>query len=255
MRQRRPRLADRIPFAARLQGERFRGAARLRRTDYFGERSRPAVSECFRDLSSADCTPWLAARLRTVFAIRAGKEVFVHKFTGWPRVGALREAFPDARFVHVVRDGRAVASSLVQMPWWDGWRGPSGWSFGPLPAELEKAWIASGQRFPVLAGIEWKLLVDAFEHARAQAGEETILEVRYEDFVADPARQLERILSFAGLESTAQFDRFSRRFPVQPNRAAAYVKELASEDLRVLDEVLGETLARYGYDVPASTGS
>jgi len=32
----------------------------------------------------------------------------------------LAEAFPDATFIHVVRDGRAVASSLLKTGWLDG---------------------------------------------------------------------------------------------------------------------------------------
>lgn len=46
------------------------------------------------------------------------------KITGWPRVGFLHEIFEDAKFIHLIRDGRAVAYSLLQQPWWEGWRGP-----------------------------------------------------------------------------------------------------------------------------------
>jgi hypothetical protein len=207
----------------------------------------PAFAQPFRDLTSSDCGPWLEKRLRRFFTTEEAPKLFVHKFTGWPRIGALAAAFPDARFIHVVRDGRAVANSLIQMPWWDGWRGPTGWSFGPLSAELSQAWENSGHRFPVLAGIEWKLLVDGFEVARAEIDATRILEVRYEDFVSHPTAHLETILAFAGLDKSTQFERFSESFAVRPGRMAEWVKELRSDDLTALDQVLAGTLARYGY--------
>ena len=85
----------------------------------------PMITAPFRDLTAADVTPWLAKRLRKFCESRAvgEREQFTHKFTGWPRVAFLHEVFPEARFVHLVRDGRAVANSLVQMSWWRGHSG------------------------------------------------------------------------------------------------------------------------------------
>jgi hypothetical protein len=91
----------------------------------------PTVSEPFRDLTAEDVTPWLAKRFRAFFEERAEAQdvdVFMHKFTGWPRARFIAEIMPEARFLHVVRDGRAVASSIVQRPWWKGWLGSNGGS-------------------------------------------------------------------------------------------------------------------------------
>src|SRR5439155_6926406 len=96
----------------------------------------PVLAGSDHDLTADDLTQDLVERFRRFFEVRARaqrKPVFVHKFTGWPRARLIHAAFPEARFVHVVRDGRAVAASLVRMPWWKGREGPSGWGFGPLP--------------------------------------------------------------------------------------------------------------------------
>ena len=93
-------------------------------------------SEPFRDLTEADVTPWLEARFRSFFEERAEAQdanVFMHKFTGWPRARFIDAVMPNARFLHIVRDGRAVASSIVQRPWWKGYLGVPGWGFGELP--------------------------------------------------------------------------------------------------------------------------
>lgn len=210
----------------------------------------PALVAPFRDLVAADATPWLATRFATFFEQQAqaqGVPVFLHKFTGWPRAGFIDAAVPDARFVHVVRDGRAVANSLTQMPWWDGYAGPSAWSWGPLPPSYEAEWEASGRSFPVLAGLEWKMLIDAFEEAKASVEPERWLEVRYEDVLEDPQGRIEEILAFLGLSWDEGFDRSFQRYAFGRDRADAFRRELDARDIEVLDASLGEYLERFGY--------
>src|SRR6266511_1591940 len=141
----------------------------------------PLLPSTRRDLLASDLTPWLEQRLRGFFERRMraqGRRMFVHHVTGWPRAGLLQAAFPDARFVHVIRDGRAVASSWLQMPWWSGFEGPSNWSLGPLPAAYSSEWERSGRSFVVLAGLGWKLLMDAFDAARMAMPPRQWLDVR-----------------------------------------------------------------------------
>jgi hypothetical protein len=210
----------------------------------------PLVSSPFRDLEPDDATPWLAGRFRSFFERRAraqGGPVFLHKFTGWPRAGFIAQIFPEARFVHVVRDGRAVASSLLQMPWWQGFRGPAEWGWGPLSDRDGRAWNASGRSFALLAGLEWKLLMDAFERARADVPDDQWLDVRYEDFVADPRGRIKELLSFMGLEWTERFERGFRRHTIRADRTEAYLRDLSPEEVAALDRSLRPHLARLGY--------
>ncbi|MHB8488835.1 MAG: sulfotransferase [Candidatus Dormibacteria bacterium] len=44
---------------------------------------------------------------------------FLHKLTGWPRVGLLHAAFPDAYFIHVHREMSATARSWLRQSWFD----------------------------------------------------------------------------------------------------------------------------------------
>ena len=210
----------------------------------------PAISTPERDLLADDATPWLADRTRRFFERRLtaqGLPAFVHKLTGWPRAGFLDRVFPDARFVHVVRDGRAVANSFVQMPWWRGYEGPDAWGWGPLPAEDRAAWEAAGRSYPLLAGLEWKLLVDAFDRAAAELPADRWLEVRYEEFIADPRAVMARVLTFLDLEWDERFERGFARYTFDDGRTQAYLRDLGGADVAALDRVLGPTLARYGY--------
>jgi hypothetical protein len=210
----------------------------------------PMLSQPVRDLVAEDASAWLSTRLRGFFEQRAaaqGRPLFLHKFTGWPRAGLLHEVFPQARFVHVVRDGRAVASSLVQQPWWAGFGGPEAWGFGPLSTADAELWHASGRSFPVLAGLEWKLLIEAFAEARAKLPDDRWLELRYEDIVARPREQVGRLLEHLGLEWSDPFERSFAALEFTPARAGAYRDELSPRDAELLERALGPALRAHGY--------
>lgn len=210
----------------------------------------PAVCNPSRDLLAGDATPWLSARVRNVFQARAREQhrpVLLHKFTGWPRAGFLDAVFPGSRFVHVVRDGRAVANSWLQMPWFDGHRGPEEWLFGPLPPAYREEWEASGRSFVLLAGLAWKMLIDAFDEAREALGPARWLELRYEDLVADPEAAFARALGFLGLPWDAPFARALAGYRFRSERSQAFRRDLGPEALALLDASLVGHLARFGY--------
>ncbi|RAY11389.1 hypothetical protein DPM19_30665 [Actinomadura craniellae] len=212
----------------------------------------PLLVDPFRDLVAGDATPWLAGRLRAFFeqrAAAAGAPVYLHKFTGWPRAGLLHEVFPGTRFVHVVRDGRAVAASWLRMPWWRGHLGPAGWHFGPLPEPYARQWEQSGRCHVQLAGIGWNMLMDAHEAARAALPADRWLEVRYEDVVADPAEHFTRMLRFFGLEPDRAFERGLARYTFATGRADAFRTDLSPAQVATLDKTLAPHLERLGYPV------
>ncbi|HUZ70765.1 MAG TPA: sulfotransferase [Candidatus Saccharimonadales bacterium] len=211
----------------------------------------PIMSMPFRDLEAEDCTPWLRDRFRNFFERRMAAQrcdVFIQHLTGWPRAGFIRAAFPDARFVHVVRDGRAVANSWLQMGWWRGYQGPEAWHLGPLSPEAATVWEESGRSFVVLAGLGWKMLIEAFERARDAIPADQWLEVRYEDVVAEPRRHIESILDFVGLPWSDEFEREFAAYPFEGGRVQGFRRDLDQASLVQLENAIGPTLRAYGYD-------
>jgi hypothetical protein len=215
-----------------------------------GRQVSPLVSSPHRDLTADDVTPWLARRLREFVSdrVRAQRRpVFLHKFTGWPRAGFLKAIFPQAKFIHVVRDGRAVASSLVQRPWWKGYLGVPGWGFGALPEPYEREWKSSGYSYVVLAGLEWKVMMDAFDVAKTLTPQEDWMDLRYEDFVEAPRRCAEALVRFSGLSWNEAFDREVARRTFSRARLGAYEKDLTPAQLTALERVLSDHLRIHGY--------
>lgn len=217
----------------------------------------PLLVDPASDPGAADLTPWLRERLNAFVDRRTARlelPVFLHKLTGWPRAGLLAAAFPDARFVHVVRDGRAVASSWLQMPWWKGHLGPQGWHFGPLPAELDELWQRKGRGQPVLAGLAWRMLVEAYDQAEGELGDRW-LTVRHEDVLAEPEATLRQVLTHLDLEYTPTFAAGVARYRLHGERTEAFRSDLAPEQVADLEDVMAAQLVRHEYPLSSTRGS
>jgi hypothetical protein len=105
------------------------------------------------------------------------------------RIRVLLELFPDARFVHIVRDPRVVFPSTVHL-----WR---------------SLYETHGLQVPTFQGLEDHVfttflhLYDRLEEDRALIPPGRFHEVRYEDLVHEPVGQMERLYDRLGLEEFA----------------------------------------------------
>ena len=210
----------------------------------------PIYSRPYRDLTADDVTPWLEKRFRSFFEQRyeiAGLPMMLHKYTGWSRLGFFARIFPEARFVHVVRDGRAVANSWLQMRWWSGYQGVDKWLWGPLTAEEQALWEAQGQTYPALAGISWRKLMESFQSDEAQALADRVLTIRYEDFLEDAQGHCRKILDFVGLEWSKDFEEQFATFEIRAGRKTAYRADLETAQLMQIEACCADLLEQFGY--------
>lgn len=230
-----------------------KGGARFAPTEGYRVLARevsPILVDPVRDLTASDATPWIRKRMVRFVEARAERlpaPVFLHKFTGWPRTGFLRACFPDAIFIEVVRDGRAVANSWLQMDWWLGHRGPDQWHFGPLPPDLQWLWEESNRSFPVLAALGWRLLMASYDEARAQVPEDSWLRVRYEDVLGDPELAFGSMLGRMELDWTPEFGSSFARYEFSSGRADAFRRDLSVAELVAMEAVLEKPLELAGY--------
>ena len=214
----------------------------------FWEHHCKGFSAPYRDLLAADVTDKAKSHLpRTMAKILTEKRNRVLlKITGWPRIGFLSEIFEDARFIHVMRDGRAVANSMLNVYFWQGWKGPQDWGWGELSPAQEDEWNEYGQSFVVLAAIQWKILMDAMEKAKSTISSERFLEIRYENLCSDPVGQFQKVTQFCELEWTVDFERQLGRYQLK-NTNDKFRYDLTAKQQSDLEEVLRDYLMRYGY--------
>ena len=167
----------------------------------------------------------------------------------------IRRVLPEARFIHIIRDGRDAALSLRKM-----WFSP-GWKIETQAAYWRKCVLAA---------------------RRAGAGRPDYVEVRYEDLILKTKEALNPICSHAGLNfdedmlsyytrvperlrehkgrvtsdgtplrTQAQRVRQQRRTPEPPDPACVFAwKEMMSADERMgFQSVAGDLLKDLGYEV------
>ena len=168
------------------------------------------------------------------------------KLTGWPRIGFLKAIFPDAKFIHLVRDGRAVAYSIINVAFWWGWQGPQNWRWGELSPIYQAIWDRHERSFLALAGIEWNLLLDALQTAKQNIPDENFLEVRYEDLCAKPDDLLAEVLTFCDLEHKPDFLPMRRRETLH-NANAKWQEELTPRQQALIEDVVQDYLQHYRY--------
>jgi hypothetical protein len=100
----------------------------------------------------------------------------------------------------------------------------------------------------VLAGLAWKLLLDAFDAAKAATSDRPWLVIRYEDVVADPSTTMRTVLEFLGLEWDRSFASQLARIRFEAGRLDAYRRDLSPASLESLERTLAEHLCRFGYE-------
>lgn len=180
------------------------------------------------------------------------KRRFIAQVSGWPRIVFLREIFPDAQFVHMVRDPRATVNSLLNVDWWDGWRGEWNWRYGPIPEKYRHFLNNGTPSFAALASLHYNIIIDNIleESKTLDAGFYT--EMRLEDLVKDAEANIRRLATFAGLTYTEVFDRAWRRIPiVNTNERALRIlpwrENLTDAQQEIITKICAEHMRRFGY--------
>ena len=168
------------------------------------------------------------------------KKIWMDKTPGNAlHVPRLAASFDSAIFVHLVRDGRDVALSLVAQ------------EFGPTSI--------GG------AALYWRKRVTAAAAAGRELPDGRYLEVRYEDLVDRPREVLQRILDLVGLDFDEQMldvGRVAERIQRTTLRPEAHSRlplglrsglrtwqaEMLPRDVEVFELLAGETLEEHGYE-------
>jgi Sulfotransferase family len=219
----------------------------------------PGRADHVLDETHADADPAAAGYLRATIRKHLryfGASRFLNKNPdNSVRLRYLNELFPDAVFVHLVRDGRAVCASLLKA------RDLARRFFGgdhrhATSATKVRGWdeiAAIWDESPVAgAGLLWREVLAAVGHARELIGPERFLDVRYEDFVTRPHEHLQTLARFCQLRLDDSVE------PVFAEAAStlelgarndAWKERFSREDLARLLETIGPTMRAYGYDV------
>jgi hypothetical protein len=158
----------------------------------------------------------------------------------------LERLFPDALYVHLIRDGRDAALSFGQMP---------------------KGIMTEGWGHPRDVGgfaCQWRTEIEAARALGHRVGAGRYLEVRYETLVEDPRRGLSEICDFAGLTFEPSMLDYAgtvdlSRKPHQQSLAKAptpglrdWRAQMTHADAAAFEQVAGDLLGILGYEAERS---
>jgi hypothetical protein len=163
------------------------------------------------------------------------------------RIRLLKKIFPDARFIHLIRDGRAVVFSNYAQTLRDPHRMlfPFGW-FPKPPGwrnHRDLPWLDQFAH-------QWVGVVENIRECLADVvPERDRVEIRYEDFCDAPRETLRRLDEFCG------FDNDLRQTAVTGKLEASNGKwrtDIPPEDMARIAPIISPLLAELGYEDAAS---
>jgi hypothetical protein len=203
-------------------------------------------------IAPEDVRPRLREGMTTGDAIAAVFDVYA-EHEGKPRWGdktplymqhlpLLERLFPDALWVHLVRDGRDAALSFLELP--EGFSGKT-WALPRTAAQFAARWrteIAAARRLGRHAGGRY-------------------LELRYEDLVVEPERELRRVCEHASLpwepailehvnapDLSAMPEHRNLAKPPTPG-LRDWRNQMPQEDALAFERVAGDALRSAGYEL------
>ncbi len=160
-------------------------------------------------------------------------------------LGAALRAYPQALAVHVVRDGRDVATSLLERGWLNADRDGADdarLAFGPYA----RSWVERGreEEFTKVSDATrcawaWRRYVTA-----AQTMPERTVTLRYEDLVADPAAAAVPVAERLGVPIDEVAAVLSR---VHDRSIGRWRRDLTADQLEDVEREAGDALRALGY--------
>ena len=164
--------------------------------------------------------------------------------TSFVLAAALR-AYPDAVAVHVIRDGRDVATSLLERGWLSASRtgaDDARLAYGAHP----RFWVEPERRTEFEEASDATRAAWAWRRYVTAAGviPERTIELRYEQLVADPAAAAVPVAHALGVAPELVAERLAR---VHDRSAGRWRRDLTPDQLADVEREAGETLVALGY--------
>jgi hypothetical protein len=166
-------------------------------------------------------------RIMREFAEGEGKKRWCEKTPLYAlHISTIAKAFPEARFIHMVRDGRDCAISN------------------------QRRW----GRHPANTIYRWKYVVAEARRQGGRLGQQHYLEVRYEDVTNDAVRNMRSICEFVGVAFDERVLLASRPRQMTGQKAQTIVKNrgrstghLSASTVNLMDRIAGQRLVNFGY--------
>lgn len=169
----------------------------------------------------------------------------------------LNSVFPDAKFIHIIRDGRDAALSHSKKPWLradsvnSDLKEPGGFKYGPYP----RYWVEKSRykEFEATTDIHrciwaWKRHVESALEATKNFGETKLLVINYSDLVQDSYKEGIKILDFLDVKNHDSEENFMKAVSkIHDKSIGKWRSEISEKDLDLVELEAGELLYQLGF--------
>lgn len=171
-----------------------------------------------------------------------GRSRLLMKYTCSARIAYFSRIFPKAKFIHLVRDGRAVAYSQASMRRANRWSRDDSlleWISQAWPEAFRAQWQDEGHTWLTHGAFEWRYYVNMIRKEARSLPDTRYHEMSYERLVKTPDTELLSALQFCGLEMD---DRLPWYLSVRKlrNFNTKWQTELSAQERTALEEIFGD---------------
>jgi omega-hydroxy-beta-dihydromenaquinone-9 sulfotransferase len=169
--------------------------------------------------------------------VRHDKRLILKSPTHSCRIKVLLEMFPDARFVHIVRDPYVVFPSTMNL-----------WKSLYRTFALQR---------PTFAGLEERVLnnfvrlYDKIEEGKARVDFDRFYELRYEDLIRDPVGEMGMLYDHLGLGGFETLLPQLQKYLADTKGYETNRYQLSDEQAAKITARWGDVIRAYGYKPPA----
>lgn len=194
-------------------------------------------------MSSLPSTVSLADVIDAIYSFYAhahGKKRWGDKSDYLGKMHEINQVFAKTQFIHIIRDGRDVANSVMKMSW--------------------------GPRDIIEAAEWWSEYVRLGRSMGLMLPKNRYLEVRYEDLVLQPEETLSRVSDFLGepyapemldfyknsdslIPESRKSQHYNADSPLQSSRTFAWKKSMSKSDVNLFESYARDQLNAFGYEI------
>jgi hypothetical protein len=165
-----------------------------------------------------------------------GRKRFLIKVTGWARIAYFDRIFPDARFIWLQREPRAVISSWIRADWLDVTSSPDsdGWQWGEIPPAYHQIWQELGGDDILSAALKVQLDLDNIRENMALFPDRCHT-ITFNDLVEQPLDVMSEVCRFSELSWSKEYQNViaNHKFYNPNNKWRRYLSEEDGE--RILE--------------------
>jgi len=163
------------------------------------------------------------------------------------RLGLINTVFPDALFIHIIRNGIEVARSIERECRKGRWFGPNNYKWNQLVSYAQK--VNRFRDLPQLCRtdydrglLEWRLSVETALDFYRSIPYNRYLQITYEDLLENPVSVLEQVEEFIGVQPSEKVHIYAER-----NIKRRSPRASASDVSESTKQIAGDLLERLGY--------